>query len=136
MKPRTELAARVDSDHRLTPFFVCVAVLALGCTLLERPYQSPPPLAGRADTFQTMCNWPAGTVMAFAGWATMAELGLTDGTGHPGPDDLVYAVVSRDRISQYKNLGPPVVARGICWTDGNVVGMSGVPDDWVLNRKP
>jgi hypothetical protein len=74
--------------------------------------------------------------MAFAGWATRAELGISDSTGHPGAGDLVYAVVSRDRISQYPNLGPPITARGICWTDGSVVGMSGVPDDWVLRRRP
>jgi hypothetical protein len=82
-----------------------------------------------------MCGWPTGTPLAFAGWATMTELGLVDGTGHPGPMDSVYAFVTRDRITQVKH-GGTVEARGICWTDGQVVGMSGVADDWVLSRQP
>jgi hypothetical protein len=108
---------------------------SLGCSLVATPVQTPPPLAGTSDTFQSICNWPAGTVTAFQGWALAAEIGIDKLDGVTRPGDLVYAVVSRDRIRYVPNIGAPGFSRMICWTDGKTVGTAGVRDDWALNQQ-
>jgi hypothetical protein len=114
------------------------SVVVLGCSLIAEPQQTPPPLSfAGGDTFQTLCHWPAGTPLAFSGWATWAELGMADPSGVSASDEQVYALVSRERIRQTTaHLGRPVIARAFCWTDGETVGVSAVSDEWVLNRQP
>jgi len=116
------------------------AVMFAGCELIPDPFQivepiqTPPLGTAQADSFWTICGWPAGTPLAFQGWATWAELGIPDPSGVSGPDALVFAVVSRDPVQHQANLGPPRIGRGICWTDVATVGRAGVPDDWAPSR--
>jgi hypothetical protein len=68
-------------------------------------------------------------VLSFAGWATLTELGQPDEAGNS--DQLVFAIVTRDRISQFVTIGSPIAARGICWTEQDgLVHETGVADDW------
>jgi hypothetical protein len=63
----------------------------------------------------------------------LADLGLPNASENP--DHLVFAIVTRDRISQFTTIGSPIAARGICWTDQNgLVGETGVADDWRLGN--
>ena len=79
------------------------------------------------------CSWPAGTPLAFAGWATVADLGA-DQIVQGNPLAHVYALVSRDPVEVVPMIGPAMLERGFCALrqDGTQVE-SGVPDDWALH---
>ena len=129
LKPKTS-----NRWSALAGVLLTFAVAAV-CELLVKPVVTPPPLGdGGRDTFATICTWLPGTPLAFAGWATWAELGMADPSGVTGPDTLVYVAVSRIRVRLDKNIGPPAFARGFCWTDGKTVGITGVADDWAPPR--
>ena len=84
-------------------------------------------------TLRTSCGWaPDQHELSFAGNATMEALWISDQNGSFRNDQVVFAIVTRDRISQHPNIGGPIVGRAICWTDGDVIGMSVLPDDWQL----
>ena len=75
-------------------------------------------------------GWPADVVLSFVGWATLADLGLPEGNSQS--EGQVYAIVTRDRISQFVMIGSPIAARGICWAEQDGLGVheTGVADDW------
>ncbi len=82
---------------------------------------------------RTGCGWPPTTPLTFAGRATRAQLGLSDSRGRLDSADVVYAIVTRDRVSMPTNGGgPPIVARGMCYADDEGWGQSAVADDWQL----
>jgi len=81
-----------------------------------------------------MCGgWPASPPLAFAGWATFAEIGRPE-LAPPDGLERVFALVTRDAIDQPLLGGPGVVhGRGLCvlQADGSI-GVSSVSDDWTL----
>lgn len=105
---------------------VAVVGLAVAACSLVRPTAVLPP---NAPLSLAECGWSAGTPLAFAGWATLAELGRS--AGLHGGDERVFAIVSRDRIELHPMIGPSRMARGYCarGLDGQLE-QSGVPDDW------
>jgi len=115
---------------REAPMAVVIAVaLLLGCS--SGPTVTLPP-----DTplsLSSFCAWAAHTPLAFAGWATLAQLGQADASGQVGSSQLVFAVVSRDRISRVGfGGGGPQVARGMCFVEDDQWSETGVADDWQL----
>jgi hypothetical protein len=113
--------------------FLAVSLLILACSSIPEPTQTPPPVADDG-TFENQCGWPTGTALAFSGWASLADLGIADQFGTTNSTQLVHAIVTRDRITMMAMVGAATMTRGICWTDGEFVGVTGVADDWVLVR--
>jgi len=79
------------------------------------------------------CSWPAATPLAFAGWATVADL-QAEQIIQGNPLAHVYALVSRDPVELVPMIGSPMLARGFCALrqDGAQVE-SGVPDAWAFH---
>jgi hypothetical protein len=88
------------------------------------------------EDFTGLCTgWADKYPLPFAGYATRRELSFPDGNGINN-DERVFAIVTRDRISQQPNRGPAMVARGLCMIhegDGGTE-FTGVADDWVAAR--
>lgn len=82
------------------------------------------------------CGFPEGTVLAFAGEATLAQLQLDEQSNFDDRVGQIY--VSRDKLPFSGSLpdtpnGPPVIPdfRQFCALYGeNATVMGGVPDDW------
>jgi hypothetical protein len=76
------------------------------------------------------CGWPSDTPLAFAGWATIADLDAGQ-IIQGNPLAHVYALVTRDPVELHPMIGSPMVERGFCALrqDGSQVE-SGVPDEW------
>lgn len=88
-------------------------------------------LPSDAPLTAAMCGgWPADPPLAFAGWATSAQLD----TVLPLKSDRVFALVTRDAIDQPRLGGSGVVhARGLCLELPNGdIAVGTVPDDWTL----
>ena len=104
----------------------------VGCQML-RPSVSLP--AG-APLTPAGCGWDPATELAFAGWASLAEVGLegrfqfADDAHHRD----VFAIVSRDAIDQHRlGRGGTEHARGICLlSDDGTRSLSVVADDWTF----
>lgn len=102
-----------------------VAMLVCGCGAPTVPLPSGAPLR------LTECGWPADTLLAFAGWAELHQLGLADSSGHMNSTEGVFAIVSSERTEQHTMQGDPVIGRGICARHANGdLEMGTVPDDW------
>jgi len=105
------------------------AFLLVGCQVFRPPAVVLP---ADAPLQRSDCGWADLTALAFAGWATLAELGLPDRHGVFGSQERVFAIVTRDRIEQPLLGAPGVVdGRGICarQADGSIA-QSSVADDW------
>jgi hypothetical protein len=59
------------------------------------------------------CGWPASTPLAFAGYATVADLDAGQ-IIQDRPNEHVYALVSRDPVELVPMIGSPMLARGFC----------------------
>lgn len=128
----------MDGAERRFPFGVA-RLIALA--LLVSACQSPGPTVtlppGAPLTAARCPGWPASPPLAFAGWATRYELGLSEAA----PDDgtaRVFALVTRDAIDQ-PSLGAPgdFRGRGICLLQANgSIEQTAVPDDWTLRALP
>ena len=82
---------------------------------LPTPSATPAPviLPANAPLTPSDCGWPASTPLAFAGWATVADLGAEQVIqGNPG--EHVYALVTRDPLELYPMIGSPMLERGFC----------------------
>jgi hypothetical protein len=84
----------------------------------------------------TDCGWPSGAPLAFAGWATIADLGAEQ-IIQGDPLAHVFALVTRDPIELRPMIGSPMLERGFCALrqDGSQVE-SGVPGDWAFRGTP
>ena len=84
----------------------------------------------------TDCGWPSETPLAFAGWATIADLGAEQ-IIQGDPLAHVFALVTRDRVELRPMIGSPMLERGFCALrqDGSQVE-SGVPGDWAFRGTP
>jgi len=99
-------------------------VSVVGCQLL-RPSV---PLPAGAPLTPAACGWDPATELAFAGWASLAELQFADDA------DRVFAIVSRDAIDQlgFGRAGQ-MHGRGICFlSEDGSLSMSTVADDWTF----
>lgn len=112
-----------------------LATAALAAALLVGCQATPPrpvELPADAPLHPADCGWAGSTPLAFAEWATLAELGLPARNGTLRSQELVFAVVTRDSIEQPMLGAPGVVkGRGICarHPDGSIL-QSAVADDW------
>lgn len=81
-----------------------------------------------ADTLRD-CGLPSDARLAFAGEASLAELGIEPLDDRPG-----YVVVTADRVSAPQTASGRTMPGGpsrfacIVWPDGN--GINAIPDDW------
>jgi hypothetical protein len=80
---------------------------------------------------RTNCGWPATTPLSFAGPVTRAQLGIADRFGRLGSPEVVYAIVTRDRVTLGSH-GGSITGRGLCYATDEGTGVSVVPDDWQL----
>ena len=92
-------------------------------------------MADAASVFGGACQIPRTAPLAFAGNATRAQLGLPDRFGSLESKEVVYAVVSRDRVPIQPNIGPQFFARSICYASGEGVGQASLEDDWHFPMK-
>jgi hypothetical protein len=81
----------------------------------------------------TDCGWPAATPLAFAGYATVADLDagqIIQGS----PYEHVYVLVTRDPVELVPMIGSPMLERGFCALrqDGSQTE-SAVGADWTFN---
>jgi hypothetical protein len=89
-------------------------------------------LPDNAPLKPTDCGWPATTPLAFAGYATVADLDaeqITQGS----PNEHVYALVTRDPVELVPMIGSPMLERGFCALrqDGSQTE-SAVGADWTF----
>ena len=122
---------------------VAVIVLAVAFGPLQPPAvgTSPLPSASSGESVSlpagaplkpTDCGWPSETPLAFAGWATIADLGAEQMI-QGDPRAHVFALVTRDPVELQPMIGSPMLGRGFCALrqDGSQVE-SGVPDEWAF----
>jgi hypothetical protein len=97
---------------------------------------APVSLPGDVPLEPADCGWPATTPLAFAGYATVGDLGAA-GIILGSPNEHVYALVTRDPVELRPRTGSPMLARGSCVfrQDGlqteSAVGAIGA--DWTFN---
>ncbi len=133
---RIQLSALVQ----LFALGLTVPLIAAGCSSLgwlprlsSVPAPSSSMLPAAAALTPAECGWPASTPLAFAGWATVADLSAQeivqgDALAH------VYALVSRERIEIQPMVGSPMHSRGFCaLLQSGAQVESGVPDDWAYD---
>jgi hypothetical protein len=110
---------------------------ALQPILEPAPTQSattaPVILPGNAPLEPTDCGWPATTPLAFAGYATVADLDAGQ-ISQGSPNEHVYALVTRDPVEVVPMIGSPMLERGLCALrqDGSQTE-SAVGADWTFN---
>ena len=94
---------------------------------------APVILPGNAPLEPTDCGWPATTALAFAGYATIADLDAAQ-IIQGSPNEHVYALVTRDPLELVPMIGPPMLERGFCAIrqDG-LQTESAVGADWTFN---
>jgi hypothetical protein len=97
------------------------------------PTQAPVSLPADAPLTLSDCGWPSETPIAFAGFATVADLQASQ-IIQGSPLAHVYALVSRDPVELHPMIGSPMLERGFCALrqDGAQVE-SGVPSDWAFH---
>jgi hypothetical protein len=119
---------------------VGVGISQLGPALqpIFKPAPTPPATAapvilpGNAPLKPTDCGWPATTPLAFAGYATVADLDAGQ-IIQDSPNEHVYALVTRDPVELVPMIGSPMLQRGFCAIrqDGSQTE-SGVGADWTF----
>ena len=81
----------------------------------------------------TDCGWSATTPLAFAGYATVADLDAAQ-IIHASPNEHVYALVTRNPVELVPMIGSPMLERGFCALrqDGSQTE-SAVGADWTFS---
>jgi hypothetical protein len=76
------------------------------------------------------CDWPDSSALAFAGWATLAQLNASQ---LGDPSDRVFAIVTRDPVDTNQHDGFVAHSRALCarLRDGSI-GQIIIADDWTL----
>ena len=97
---------------------------------------APVVLPVNAPLEPTACGWPATTPLAFAGYATVADLDAGQ-IIQDSPNEHVYALVTRDPVELVPMIGSPMLERGFCAIrqDGSQTE-SAVGADWTFNGMP
>ena len=97
------------------------------------PTLAPVVLPALAPLKPADCGWPATTPLAFAAFATVANLDAEQ-IIHGDPGQHVFALVTRDQLELHPMIGSPTEARGFCAlsADGHETE-SGVPDNWTFH---
>jgi hypothetical protein len=125
----SRLAAPASSDG---PSAIARASPPAGST---SPVPSPSKvvLPVNAPLEPTNCGWPATTPLAFAGYATVADLDAEQ-IIQDSPNEHVYALVTRVPVELVPMIGSPMLARGFCALrqDGSQPE-SAVGADWTFN---
>jgi hypothetical protein len=78
------------------------------------PTQTPATLSADAPLRPTDCGWPDTAVLAFAGFATVADLDAQQIIIPGDSSQHLFALVTRDRVELHPMIGSPMLERGFC----------------------